>query len=81
MNMISKRDIKDPKSYKEQIKILKSRNIIIDDDDFATKILKKINYYRFSAYMLTYKILMGIMKKHRLKKSMIFIFLIRDLEI
>lgn len=63
MNMISKRDIKDPKSYKEQIKILKSRNIIIDDDDFATKILKKINYYRFSAYMLTYKNIDGNYEK------------------
>ena len=55
MKLERKRDIKDPKTIDEQIKILKSRSIIIDNDDFAKNILKKVNYYRLSAYMLTHK--------------------------
>lgn len=47
--------IKEPKSFKDQIEILKSRNVIIDNDDVALDILKGINYYRLSAYMLTHK--------------------------
>ncbi len=55
MKLERKRDIKDPKTIDEQIKILKSRSILIDNDDFAKNILKKVNYYRLSAYMLTHK--------------------------
>ncbi|MBB6697273.1 Abi family protein [Clostridium algidicarnis] len=55
MKVERRRDIKKAKSFKEQIEILKSRNIIIENDDFAISILKRVNYYRLSAYMLTYK--------------------------
>lgn len=36
---------KEFKSIEEQIKILKNRNLIIDDEEFAKKILKENNYY------------------------------------
>src|SRR5699024_12818543 len=47
--------IKQPKTYKEQLKILKQRNLIIDDYDEAISFLERVNYYRFSAYGLTLK--------------------------
>lgn len=52
---VEKTYIKKAKSFREQIEILKSRNIIIENDEFAMNILKRVNYYRLSAYMLTYK--------------------------
>lgn len=54
------KNIKKPKTFKEQIQILKSRNLTIDNDEEAICILKKINYYRLSAYMLTHKTKDGI---------------------
>src|SRR5699024_12416682 len=42
-------------TYKEQLKILKQRNLIIDDYDEAISFLERVNYYRFSAYGLTLK--------------------------
>ena len=48
-------DIKLPTTYTQQIDILISRNIIINDKSFAIEILKNINYYRMIGYMLTYK--------------------------
>ena len=36
---------------KEQIELLKSRGLIIVDEDFAESILSNITYYRLSAYM------------------------------
>lgn len=47
--------IKQPKTYEEQIKILKKRGLVIEDEIYAQDILSKINYYRFSAYTLTLK--------------------------
>ncbi|MGL4847795.1 MAG: Abi family protein [Clostridium sp.] len=41
------------KSIEEQIIILKSRGLIIEDDEYAKKILIHINYYRLSGYTLT----------------------------
>ena len=48
--------IKSPKTYKEQIDILKSKNIIITDKKFCLDAISRLNYYRFTAYMLQYKI-------------------------
>lgn len=45
--------IKQPKTYEEQIDLLKKRGLIIEDESYAIDILSKINYYRFSAYTLT----------------------------
>ena len=41
------------KNYDEQISLLKERGLIITDDAYARDILKRMNYYRFSAYSLT----------------------------
>ncbi|WP_088052566.1 Abi family protein [Virgibacillus dakarensis] len=47
--------IKMPTTFSEQIELLKSRNLNIEDAEFAERALKRINYYRLSAYMLTLK--------------------------
>ena len=41
------------KSYDEQIALLRERGLIITDDVYARDVLKRMNYYRFSAYSLT----------------------------
>ncbi|MCB2289446.1 Abi family protein [Clostridium sp. CS001] len=46
---------KTPTTFEEQIKILRSRNLIINDENSAIDILSRVNYYRLSAYMLTFK--------------------------
>lgn len=47
--------LKEPKTLNEQIHILRGRNLNIEDEVFAKKVLSQINYYRFSAYTLTLK--------------------------
>ncbi|AJD89650.1 hypothetical protein JMA_03330 [Jeotgalibacillus malaysiensis] len=49
----SEKNIKKPKTYEQQINILKERNLIINDSEEALSFLKRVNYYRFSAYGLT----------------------------
>ncbi|MFD2371571.1 Abi family protein [Brevibacillus sp. GCM10020057] len=46
---------KPPATFEEQLQILKSRGLIVEDEDFAIRKLKKINYYRLSAYGLSLK--------------------------
>lgn len=46
-------NVKPFKTYKEQIELLKSRGLIINNDSAAEDILRKMNYYRLSAYSLT----------------------------
>jgi abortive infection bacteriophage resistance protein len=41
------------KTVEEQIGILRSRGLIINDYDAAADFLRHVNYYRFSAYSLT----------------------------
>lgn len=47
--------IKNPKTYEQQLDILKNRGIEVTDSQEAISILKKINYYRLTAYGLTLK--------------------------
>lgn len=47
--------IKKPTTFTEQINILKNRNLQINDESQAIEILSRINYYRLSAYMLSFK--------------------------
>ena len=47
--------LKEPKTFDEQIDLLKSRGLIIGDEDKAKFILNNINYYRFSAYLIHFK--------------------------
>ena len=47
--------LKPPKTYKEQVELYKSRNLHIENSEYAEKTLQRINYYRLSAYGLTLK--------------------------
>lgn len=46
--------LKPPTTYQEQIEILRNRGCIIDDPVFCESELKRINYYRLSAYFLPF---------------------------
>ena len=48
-------DIKPFKTVEEQIEILENRGLIINNKNYAKFILSNVNYYRFTAYLLTYK--------------------------
>ena len=52
-------EIKEPKTYDEQLAILQSRGIIVLDRDRCKKILSSVNYYRLSAYFLPFKLKNG----------------------
>lgn len=43
-------ELKAPLTYKNQIKLLQSRNLVIKDKALAKNILSHVNYYRLSAY-------------------------------
>jgi len=47
--------LKKPTTYEEQIAIIRNRGCVIDDEDFCRSVLEKVNYYRLSAYFLTFK--------------------------
>lgn len=55
MESIKGKDIKKPTTFKEQIELLKSRNLLIPNEEEAINILQRINYYRLTGYILTYK--------------------------
>lgn len=46
---------KTPKTYEEQMEILRSRGCSIGEEAFCIEKLASINYYRFSAYFLPFK--------------------------
>lgn len=48
--------LKQPISFEEQIDLLISRGLIVEDRDAAISILKRINYYRLTAYTLSLKV-------------------------
>lgn len=48
-------DLKQPKSFLEQLAILEDRNMIIEDREHAISVLKRVNYYRLTAYALQVK--------------------------
>lgn len=47
---------KQPKTYEEQVDILKGRGLLIEDRSRTIRHLSAISYYRLSAYMLPYKV-------------------------
>lgn len=47
--------LKDPKSFEDQLEILKSRNMKVEDDKKAIEVLRMANYYRITAYVLQFK--------------------------
>jgi Abortive infection bacteriophage resistance protein len=48
-------DVKLPTTFGEQMRLLQSRNCIITDESACIEALSKINYYRFSAYLIPFK--------------------------
>lgn len=55
MYEMKKVKLKPPKTFEEQIEILKSRNLIVRDEKRANKILSAVNYYRLTGYGLHIK--------------------------
>ncbi len=47
--------IKQPKTYEEQVAIIKEKGFIVEDEQECIAFLKKANYYRLSAYFLPFK--------------------------
>lgn len=47
--------LKKPTTYQEQLDILRSRNLVIDDSAQCSTVLESISYYRFTAYLLPFK--------------------------
>ena len=52
-----------PLSFQDQISLLKSRGLIIDDEIKAISFLKEISYYRMSAYFIPYQTEKDIFEK------------------
>lgn len=48
--------LKKPTTYQEQLDILKARGIIINDSNQCIAVLETVNYYRFTAYFLPFKL-------------------------
>lgn len=48
-------EVKQPATYEEQVEKLKEHGCIIADETHAKLVLQKINYYRFSAYFLSFQ--------------------------
>ena len=48
--------LKEFKTFDEQLDILRNRNLVIDNPDFAKAVLMRVNYYRFTAYLFQFKI-------------------------
>ncbi len=49
-------DVKKPTTYEEQVRILKSKGLIVTDEKFALQVLKELNYYTFTGYLREFKI-------------------------
>ncbi len=47
--------VKEFATFQEQLEMLKQRGCIIADENFAVRQLKRINYYRLTAYFLPFK--------------------------
>lgn len=50
-------NLKKPKTFEDQIELLKTRGVIInsDEEEAAKNYLKRVNYYYFTGYLLKYK--------------------------
>lgn len=52
---MAKVPLKKPKTFDEQIELLESRGLLIEDKIKTKFILQNINYYRFTAYLINFK--------------------------
>ncbi len=48
--------VKQPKTHNEQVEILKSKGLIIEDESLALQVLKELNYYTFTGYLREFEI-------------------------
>ncbi len=48
--------LKSPTTFEEQLNLLRERGLIVEDNESALMVLRRMNYYRFTAYALTFKI-------------------------
>lgn len=48
-------EVKQPKTFEEQLEILKGRGCKVENEEEALRILKSINYYRLTAYFIPFK--------------------------
>ena len=48
-------EVKEPKTYNEQVQLIREKGFIISDEKKAVEFLKEANYYRLSAYFLPFK--------------------------
>lgn len=53
--MASNLPLKPPKTFEEQLLILRQHGLMIEDEALAASLLSQINYYRFTAYLLPFK--------------------------
>ena len=51
--------MKSPKTYEEQVKIIKRKGFIVDDDEACESFLKQANYYRLMQMEHILKILIS----------------------
>ena len=71
--------LKRPTSFDEQIKKLEGRGLIIENEEKAKFILSNLNYYRFTAYLLPFKLDGDIyVKGTSFKKFIIYTCLIKN---
>ncbi|MCD8106763.1 MAG: Abi family protein [Oscillospiraceae bacterium] len=47
--------VKSPKTYEEQVEIIKSKGFVVEDEEKCIDFLHRANYYRLSAYFLPFK--------------------------
>lgn len=47
-------ELKKPTTFQEQVKILLSKNIIVENQEECERFLQQVNYYHFSAYYLPF---------------------------
>ncbi|MCM3342019.1 hypothetical protein M3650_26185 [Paenibacillus sp. MER TA 81-3] len=55
MEHVPAQSVKPPATYEQQLNILKSRGLNVNNEDMAVRTLQRINYYRLSAYGLSLK--------------------------
>ena len=48
-------ELKPQTTFDEQVELLKEKGILINDSQKCTSLLKRVNYYRFSAYYLPFR--------------------------
>lgn len=47
--------IKTPITYKEQLELIKKKGFVVEDKESCLNFLRKVSFYRLSAYFLPFK--------------------------